>query len=190
MQEVLAGWTRSTRWLGRVNLFCAVGLCAVAVLLLWDLRQDAERQSVITSRSLIQVLGRDIARNVDLYDLSLQSVADGVRHPEILALAPDIRQRLLFDHAASAPGFGTILVVDRDGNPLYSSKPIPKWFNCRECENYRYLSSHAETGLYISPPAASKLTGRQVVVLSRRLTNPDGSFAGVVSGAILLDYLP
>lgn len=188
LQARFALWTPSARWLGRVNRLCVAGLCAVAGLLLWDLREDTGRQAEITSRSLIQVLGRDIARNVTLYDLSLQAIVDGLGRPEVMALAPQIRQMVLFGKAATAPGFGTIYVVDRHGDITDSSQPITTPLNCATCEHFRYLSTHDDAGLHISPPTVSRFTGRQVVVLSRRLTNPDGSFAGTVSGAILLDY--
>ena len=184
----LLEWTPSARRLGWINRLCAAGLCGVAALLLWDLRQDAARQAEITSRSLIQVLGRDIARNINLYDLSLQAVADGLRRPQVMALSPEIRQMVLFGNAAAAPGFGSIFVTDRDGDLIHSSQLITEPFNCGTCEHFLYHATHDEPGLHIGPPLTSRMTGRQVVVLSRRLTNPDGSFAGVVGGAILLDY--
>ena len=188
IRDRLAEWKRSARWLVWVNRLCVVGLCFVAGLLLWNLRQDAGRQAEITSRSLIQVLGRDIARNIALYDLSLQAVVDGLRQPQVMQLAPKIRQMVLFGNTTPAPGFGTTVVVDKKGDLLFSSRPLPTASNCAACESFRYFSTHDDAGLHISPPMASSYTGRQVVVLSRRLNNPDGSFAGVVSGAILLDY--
>lgn len=39
-----------------------------------------------------------------------------------------------------------------------------------------------DAGLYMSPPIISRQDGRRIFTLSRRLTAPDGTFAGVVTG--------
>jgi PAS domain S-box-containing protein len=43
--------------------------------------------------------------------------------------------------------------------------------------------------VYISEPVTSRVTGRQVVALSRRLNRPDGSFAGIVFASFDPEYL-
>lgn len=43
-------------------------------------------------------------------------------------------------------------------------------------------------GLFISRPLVSRLSDRMLVAFSRRLSHPDGSFAGVVVGAMLQSY--
>src|SRR4051812_27828121 len=95
-------WTRSAAWLGAFNLLSVIGLCAVSVFMLWQMRLDAARRAEITARSLVQVLGRDIARNIELYDLSLRAVVDGLKRPEVMEASPELRHMILFDRAASA----------------------------------------------------------------------------------------
>jgi diguanylate cyclase (GGDEF)-like protein len=181
--------TPSGRWLSLVNIFCVFGLCVVSAAMLLDLRKDAARQADITSRSLVQVLGRDIARNIDLYDLSLREIVEDLKRPDVLGASPELRQMLLFNRAATAPGFGRIVVLDRAGNLILSSAlPLVANFVGRDREYFRYFAAHADDGLHVSPPSISSVSGKQVVVLSRRLSNADGSFAGVVAGAIQLNY--
>ncbi|WP_336492331.1 sensor domain-containing diguanylate cyclase [Methylobacterium nigriterrae] len=179
----------SAAWLSAFNLLAVAGLCAVSAFMLWQMRLDAARRAEITSRSLVQVLGRDIARNIELYDLSLRAVVDGMKRSDVAQLNPELRHMILFDRAATALGFGTILVLDQAGNAITTSQSVyPPAFNSADREYFQYFATHDDDELRVSPPSISRLSGQWVIMLSRRVSNPDGSFAGVVAGAIFLDY--
>lgn len=183
-------WASSAAWLSALSVLAVIGLCTVSAFMLWQMRLDAARRAEITSRSLIQVLGRDIARNIELYDLSLQAVVEGLRRPDVAALSPELRHMVLFDRAATAFGYGNIVVLDATGNAVVSShSALPPGFNNADREYFRYFATHSEDDLHISPPSISRLSGQWVLMLSRRVSNPDRSFAGVVTGAIMLDYV-
>jgi diguanylate cyclase (GGDEF)-like protein len=173
------------------NFFTVAGLVGVAALLLWQLRLDAEHRSQLTARSLVQVLGRDIARNVELYDLSLQAVVESFGRTDVAQASPELRQLILFDRAASAPGFAFLLLLNSDGVIVAGSdRLVPKGLDRSEAEYFRHFLAHPEDDdLHVSPPTISKVSGKQIVLLSRRLSNPDGAFAGVVVGGIRTDYL-
>ncbi|WP_158811500.1 diguanylate cyclase [Beijerinckia sp. L45] len=81
-----------------------------------------------------------------------------------------------------------IVVLDEKGDAIASSQAPLMSFNEADSECFRYFQSRSDDSLHISPPMISPNSGKPVVVLSRRLSAPDGSFAGVVAGAILLDY--
>ncbi|MCJ2116538.1 sensor domain-containing diguanylate cyclase [Methylobacterium sp. J-001] len=163
----------------------------MAAFLLWQMRTDAEHRSQLTANSLVQVLGRDIARNVELYDLSLQAVVDSFGRTDVAQASPELRQLILFDRAASAPGFAFLLLLDARGVIISGSNDlVPKGLDRSDTEYFRHFAAHSDDdGLHISPPAISRVSGQQMVMLSRRLSNPDGSFAGVVVGGIKTDYL-
>lgn len=182
-------WTHSARWLTALNVLAIVGLCVVSGLMLWDSRVEAARRMETNARSLLQVLWRDIARNIELYDLSLRAVVDGMKLPAVVDAPPDIRQMILFDRAATAENFGHTLVMDATGRLIISSRTlnVPD-VTYGDRDYFRYHATHAEGGLHISGPVTSRSSGRQVLVLSRRLAHPDGSFAGVVVGSVHLDY--
>ncbi|MDP4006929.1 sensor domain-containing diguanylate cyclase [Methylobacterium sp. NEAU K] len=179
------------RWLTVANFLTVASLISVAALLLWQMRTDAERRSELTANSLVQVLGRDIARNVELYDLSLQAVVDSFGRDDVAQAAPELRQLILFNRAASAPGFAFLLLLDTNGAIVSGSNPlVPKGLDRSDTEYFRHFTAHPEDdGLHISPPAISRVSGQHMIMLSRRLSNPDGSFAGVVVGGIKIDYL-
>lgn len=179
------------RWLVLANFLTVTGLISVAALLLWQMRTDAEHRSQLTANSLVQVLGRDIARNVELYDLSLLAVVEGFGRTDVAQASPELRRMILFDRAASAPGFAFLLLLDTNGVIASGSDHlVPKGLDRSDTEYFRHFAAHPnDDGLHISPPAISRVSGQRMIMLSRRLTNPDGSFAGVVVGGIKIDYL-
>lgn len=182
-------WTRSPWLLSGLNLLCVVGLCAVSAFMLWDMRRDAERRATAAAQSLVQVLSRDIARSVGMYDLSLRAIVDGWRLPAVMNADPETRQLILFDRAANAENFGHTLVFDRTGKLIISSRSLnPEPLSYADREYFQYHATHTDLGLHVSVPLVSRLTGRWVLIISRRLSNPDGSFGGVVLGSIYLDY--
>lgn len=81
MTPDLTGHLRSARaWIG-LGVLAPLGLLVVSGLMLIDLRVDAWDKAAQTSRNLLQVIERDIARNVEIIDLSLRGVVDNPRRP-------------------------------------------------------------------------------------------------------------
>lgn len=182
-------WVRSARTLPVLNLLCVVGLCTVSAFMLWDMRRDAKRRATASARSLVQVLSRDINRSIATYDLSLRAIVDGMRLPAVMNAEPETRNLILFDRAANAENFGHTLVLDRTGRLIISSKTLtPEPLSYADRQYFQHHATHTDHGLHISPPLISRISGHWMLVISRRLSNPDGSFAGVVLGSIYLDY--
>ena len=75
------------------------GSCGIV---LYQSRQDALNHTRDTLRDVAPIAERDIERNFELYELSLQAVVDGIKDPEVMSLSPDLRREVLFDRAASA----------------------------------------------------------------------------------------
>jgi len=164
-----------------------VGLCAVV---LYQSRQDALDHTRDTLRDIALIAERDITRNIELYALSLQAVVDGERDPEVMALQPRLRRDILFDRAASARYLSAFLVLDAHGDVvLDSAGDTPPRGNFAHQPYFIVQRDHPNAGLYLSDPVASPLTGGvPAMVLSRRLSHPDGSFAGIALLAVNLDY--
>ncbi|MCC0804909.1 GGDEF domain-containing protein [Methylobacterium sp. W2] len=180
---------RSARTWIVFGILAPVGMLVVSGIMLLDLRKDAWEKAEQTSQNLLQVIERDIARNIEIIDLSLQGVTDNLKLPAIANLSPELRQLILFDRAISAQDMGVILVLDERGDSILDGHAIP----ARPTNNFDrdYFQAHKAQGgrgLLISQPLMSRLTGARVMVLSRRVDKPDGSFGGVVLGTLNLSY--
>jgi len=164
-----------------------VGLCAVV---LYQGRQDAVDHTRDTLRDISLIAQRDIERNFELYALSLQAVVDGLQQADVMALPPHLRNEVLFDRAASAQYLGSMLVLDAAGNIVIDAgSDTPRQGNFADRPYFTVQRDHPDAGLYISDPYQSRLRGGSPSIgLTRRLSHPDGSFAGIVLLAVNLEY--
>lgn len=94
---------------------------ACACCKLFQSRTDALERASETSRNLGLIVERDIQRNFELYDLSLQAVIDGLKRPDVMNAPPSVRRAVLFDNAMTARFLGSMLVLDADGNIVLDS---------------------------------------------------------------------
>ena len=165
-------------------------ICGLCAWVLYSSRSDAYTHAEQDARNLMLVIERDIARNVELYDLSLQAVVDGMTDPQVMALPPKLRNEVLFDRAASGKYLGSIFVINERGDIILDSRFIPaRVGNFADRDYFAVHRDSSNASLYISRPYASRLRdGALTIALSRRITRADGSFGGVVVGTLSIDY--
>ncbi|ACB78364.1 MULTISPECIES: sensor domain-containing diguanylate cyclase [Methylobacteriaceae] len=185
----LARLLRSTHtWIG-LGVLAPLGMLMVSGLMLLDLRQDAWDKAEQTSRNLLQVIERDIARNVEVIDLTLRAMQDNMRMPGLAKLDPDMRQLVLFDRATGARDLGVMFVLDENGDVVEDAAASPpRKGNYADRDYFQAHKANGHLGLYVGRPIVSRLTGERMVNFSRRIDKPDGSFGGLVLGSLKLTY--
>ena len=107
---------------GACLLVAAIGGLTGAAL--YEMRQDALGRARELAGNIALILERDIARSIEIYDLSLQAVIDGVDSPEVMALPPAMRQLVLFDRSSDAKNLGSMLVIDTKGRVVVDSRSV------------------------------------------------------------------
>lgn len=173
----------------------AVGLLfqlAVFSVIAFDFYRSTLNNSFEIAEDIAALVEQDIARNIGLYDLSLQAVAQAVKDPEVMALPPRLRQMAVFDRSATAPGLGAMVVLDENGSIVLDSLNMaPRYGNFADREYFKFQrDTPATSGFYVSKPFQARLQGGiWSISISRRLNTADGSFAGIVSGTLKLDFL-
>lgn len=168
----------------------AIGICAAAVALLWIDRRLTWESAYTAGHNLTGVLAADISRTLHLYGLSLQGVVERLREPGLELVKGEALHRFLFDRPSSAEYLGAIGVLDENGNVRYASMDIgPSDRNFSDWDYFQVHRDADDVGLYVSRPYRSPLRGGdESIAISRRLSHPDGSFAGVVVGSLRLAY--
>jgi hypothetical protein len=180
---------RSTRTWITVGVLAPLGMLLVSGMMLLDLRRDAWDKAEQTSRNLLQVIERDIARNVEVIDLTLRAVQDNLRAPGLAKLDPDMRQLVLFDRAATARDLGVMFILDENGDVVEDAATSPpRKGNYTDRDYFQAHKANRHLGLYVGRPIVSRLTGERMVNFSRRIDKPDGSFGGLVLGSLKLAY--
>jgi diguanylate cyclase (GGDEF)-like protein len=180
-------WRLSAKLLILSSVVTVIGFSAICANVMLDMRHGEEELARQTLENLASGIDADIGRNVELYDLSLRSVASNMVAPEINDVSKPIRQLILFDHAATAKHFGGIQVFNAEGRLTIDASTLDPLPEDHSQEEYFWVHrEQPDVGLFISPPMLHH--GAYAVVLSRRITGEDGRFLGVVAGSIRFSY--
>lgn len=173
---------------GACLLVAAIGGLTGAAL--YEMRQDALGRARELAGNIALILERDIARSIEIYDLSLQAVIDGVDSPEVMALPPAMRQLVLFDRSSNAKNLGSMLVIDTKGRVVVDSRSVkPRAVQLADRDYFQVHRDHPDAGLFISTPFMPRTTEPELSIgLSRRLNDVDHAFSGVVVGTLRLKY--
>ncbi len=176
-------------WLGVV----AINLMAMALgtVSLLNSRQLEIQQIETRTRNLAEAAGGNISFAFDKVDLALRSVVDELEH--------NLREGGIRAGQANAfiarqqqhvPEIDAIRVADAKGDvylgPEGGEGPGGSY------ADLEFFASHgrrADAGLIVTPPILGHVSKKWVIYFSRRFNAPDGSFAGVVSAAVTVDYL-
>jgi diguanylate cyclase (GGDEF)-like protein len=186
LRTVIGRRRMSVRLLVVSSIVTVLGFSAVCGSVLLDMRRGAEELARQTLENLAATVDSDINRNIETYDASLRDVAANLLAPELRFVDPTIQKLILFGRAAAAEHFGAIRIYDADGNLVHDASTLtPEKVN-RGRE--RYFTIHRDEpyhGLYISKPVEHR---GYSIVLSRRVSGPEGQFLGVVAGTIRFGY--
>lgn len=180
-------WRLSSRVLIIMSISTIIGFSAICIGVMLDLRRGEETVAHQSLENLATSVDADISRNIELYDLSLRAVAANMLLPELDQVSKPIQHLILFDHNTTAQHFGAIQVLDAAGNVKVDSASLdPQPENRSDDEFFEIHRDRADVGLYISRPTLYR--GAYAIVLSRRISGPDGRFLGVVAGSVRFSY--
>jgi diguanylate cyclase (GGDEF)-like protein len=151
-------------------------------------RHERYEHAVANDANVVSALSADVAHTIELYDLSLQGVADDMRLPNVRALDPKTRQLVIFDHNLNGSFTGPIRVLDKTGMVVLDSRTIaPENITLSNQDFFKVFAEGKRDGLYISAPYTEP-SGSYVVALSRAVMDDNANFSGVVVGTISLGY--
>lgn len=179
------------------ELFLNLGSClavlaivAIVSYLLARERDSVELSAIRSSNNIVQLIESDILRNAELYDQSLQGLIWAVGHKELAQIPGPLRQRLLFNEAFVDRKRGDVLWLDKQGNVVGdSTSSVPRKANFGDTGVFQAHQRNANLGLLVGPPFKAQLGGLDwCISFSRRISGPDGEFAGVAAGALRLSY--
>ena len=169
-----------------INLF-------VYALAFWSVTQakrQYEEQIAITTRNLDQILNVSISGLFDRINASLvavegeleQQLANGPVNIGQLSAFMSTQQRNVADSydLRVADAAGTL----RYGSGMETDMPV----SIRDRDFFVQLQHDGQSGIVISEPIQSRISGDWVVVAGRRYNFPDGSFAGAVLSPIPISH--
>lgn len=160
----------------------AVIIAAIAAVLVVSLYQSYEDTRLGAERNALTLaskLSEDVERIVLALDGSLQTAAEAWRRAQAGKLSDEARAALLFDYSARSSD-ARVAVVDAHGQLIADAKSAaPEALNLSDQLFFRSHRESEQIGLYVEPITKTPLDEDWSLVISRRITNADGTFGGV-----------
>jgi PAS domain S-box-containing protein len=150
-----------------------------------DVLETTDRELTNTAHALAE----QTVWSLQGVDLLLLDTARWYRS-ESRSLSPEGLTAALAARAAGVPQVRQVTIMDSLGNPLYRSRQIaaPN-FNIADRSYFIAQRDDPGAGLFMSEPLTTRTEGRVAVILSRRLDDEQGHFAGVVVANVDLQDL-
>jgi diguanylate cyclase (GGDEF)-like protein len=172
------------------SIVLALAILVIVAFTLWQAREDARARAEREGENIVQAIEADVARNIELYDLSLQGLSEALATSAVAHVVQEVQRLALFDHAARAKYMGSMLALNATGDIIVDSRSTtPSPVNLADRDYFQVHAQRSDLGLYLSRPFTSRLGHSEPsMALSRRLRDKDGMFAGIVAGALRLSY--
>jgi len=164
-----------------------IGLFLVDARLRYDAAIDAAHTD---TRNYAKILAEQTALTFGGIDIALRE-AESIRLNDTRGAytTPDAVHRALRHVAQTSPALVAIGWTDAQGNlQQHSYDSAPPRTNVGEMSHFVAQRDRSDAGLYVAPPYLSATSNRWLSAASRRLNNPDGSFAGIVTAPIDQSY--
>ena len=174
-----------------VTLVCAT-MIGLDVLQVWSAHTVRLNEAKTDTENLVRSFAQhaqDILESTDtlLKGLRATIAEDGTDPVAMSRLARRMRTRVINQDIIQR-----LFAYDASGNWLASSLEASVFnavhnLNYTDRDYFQYHLNHADDIPLVGPPIRTKFDGTWVITMTRRLSRPDGGFAGVVGASVTLD---
>jgi hypothetical protein len=139
--------------------------------------------------NVANALAEQTAWSLQSVDLVLLDTARWYRS-DIHAIPPERRSVVMQNRTPRLPQVRQVVIVGAQGTILYASN-ISSTLNLDVADRSYFIAQRdgSASGLYMSEPLTTRAEGRAAIILSRRLDDDSGGFAGIVAANVDLDAL-
>ena len=179
-----------------IGCICIAVTILAAGVAIWRLHQARLAEAMRDTRNLSVVLAEQTARSIQSVDLIVQdirtmaTVAGAADSAQLKArLGTEKIHDYLVDRLRSLPQASSLAVLDSDGTIVNFSRawPVPP-IDASSRDFFKYFRSHDDPGAFIGGPIVDKYDGAWAIMVTRRITGPNGEFVGVIAGVVEIRY--
>ncbi len=186
---------RPIRYLIVCGFLLVAAVAVGTVLTVEDSKNRALAESQRELKNTALVLSQQIDRSFQAIELVEKSVAVRVQSLGVASGEDFVRQmsgrdaQLMLKASISGLEQADYLqIASADGDIISSSRDMLNPVNIVDREHFITLKSNAQLTTYFSQPVLSRTDGDWTLYQDRRLTAANGTFLGLVTGAITLSY--
>ena len=170
-----------------------VTVCVVLISLdawrTWEDRQIQLRESQVSTSNMARALAQHADDTIKEADSLLVGLVERLRIDGSGPEAMERMHQLLMLQIGQLPQLQGIFVFDKDGHWLVTSQAKPDTkFNNSDRAYFIYHRDHTDPGAHVGPPIISRSTGRWIFTITRRASDKNGNFIGVVLTTIDIAY--
>ncbi len=178
-----------TRLTGSVVLLNLFVITLVALSIHQSHRHYQERAE-ITTQNLTQTLESEIADTIKTDDVALFAVMEEYKKQRVGGVNEKVLNTYIERVRSRLPEIDALRITDSQGVLIYGNDVMPGTkTSLADRPHFVRLRDDPKAGLVISKPQVSRVNQKWVIVLARRINQPDGSFGGMAFAAITLEHL-
>jgi diguanylate cyclase (GGDEF)-like protein/hemerythrin-like metal-binding protein/PAS domain S-box-containing protein len=197
VQKYMAFFQRNFGWAILLGIASMLGIVTLSIFNLNQEHHQASQHAEVEVENISLLMKENTSATVQKVDLLLREIQRDVAPQHLRggrgAIAA-LRHKLhpvLKSQVDSDPEVTMLRISDANGNFLdtsYDSFEQIANINIADREYFTRQRDNAAAGLVISAPLLARTTGKWTVILSRRINFEDGSFAGIASAVLNMDY--
>ena len=173
-----------------VVLLLNLSVISMACLSLYKSRQQFTKQASVAAQNLSHVLERYLNGTLGMVETGLLTVAAEAENHivkgtiDVQSLAPHIKR-----HQIDFPDLAEYRIINARGDYIYTAGVIPKTVSTADQDYFIQLRNNPNLKTSIFIPQISRINGKWIIVIAKRINQPDGSFAGVVAVPFSIDKI-
>jgi signal transduction histidine kinase/ActR/RegA family two-component response regulator len=159
--------------------------------LLWDVREQTRGSAERVGTKFVEAVAGDVQHNLESVRLSVQRTATIATTPGIWAVPAGIRNAALFGAFDSVRRASATLVIDKDGQLLSMSGDQPPSITRFGSQDYfEFHRTHSDLNPLITAKAVGNSHAEKLLIVSQRMNDSLGNFAGVVAEGLSTSSFP
>ena len=158
----------------------------------WALRQSRaqfEKNAEINVANLSRMLELNVSTVLSEINLTLLNTLDEMAQHH-LALNPGnpAFNHFLTEQAKRIPYVQGLRVIDTSGKVVYAVGNVQNLnVNLSDRDHFQRVRDSLDPGLVITGPIQGRISGKWLLIISRRVSKPDGSFGGEIHASVAVD---
>ena len=169
-----------------INLF----IVAVVALPLLESRRHYELSAEASAHNLSLVLEQNIGGTIEKVDMALLAVSDKIKeYKRQGGIDRDGLNAYIFQQRSRLEELDNLRVINARGEIVYGiEKTGGATRTVADRDYFIRLGNDPLAQLVVAKPVIGAISRKLVISFARRINNPDGSFDGVVLGAVTLEH--
>ncbi|MEI6206654.1 MAG: PAS domain S-box protein [Desulfuromonadales bacterium] len=157
---------------------------------LFQSKASYERRAVISTQNIANVLEQHLKGEIDKIDMALIAVKNEAEGQIARGgVNSEALNRYITHTHSYLPGLQGLRMTDAKGDIIYGTGLTSDVItNIVDRDYFIFERDKPKGDIFISKPLISRISKQWSVIIARRVNNPDGSFAGVVYGSLLIDH--